>query len=79
MSQPSPQQTVTALALASLRNDAHGLAVLLEDLGDDEVRSAAGVALLNLCNGFRQILTPQAWQEVIAGMQALAAHTAQEN
>ncbi|MEV6662760.1 hypothetical protein [Streptomyces nigra] len=74
----TPQQTVTALALAALRNDAAGLQVLLEDLNDDEVRSATGVALINLCSGFRQIVHPNDWQQVIAGMQALAAHTAQE-
>lgn len=72
----TPQQTITALALAALRNDAAGLEVLLTDLKDDEVRTATGVALINLCSGFRQILTPQAWQEVIAGMQALAAQEA---
>ncbi|CAM5254395.1 hypothetical protein [Streptomyces coeruleorubidus] len=72
----TPQQKVTALALAALRNDPVGLAVLLGDLDDDEVRSAAGIALLNLCNGFRAILTDDAMREVIAGMQALAASEA---
>jgi hypothetical protein len=72
----TPQQAVTAIALAALRNDAAGLTVLLTDLDDDEVRSAAGVALINLCSGFRTILTPDAWQQVIAGMQALAASEA---
>ncbi|MGY1579761.1 hypothetical protein [Streptomyces sp. MN13] len=75
----TPEQTVTALALAALRNDAAGLQVLLEDLDDDAVRSACGVALLNLCSGFRQIVHPNDWQDIVAGMQALAVHTAQEN
>ncbi|NNN36061.1 hypothetical protein HLK59_38015 [Streptomyces sp. S3(2020)] len=74
----TPAQTITALALAALRNDAKGLEVLLVDLDDDEVRNACGVALLNLCNGFRQIVPPKDWHEVIAEMQALAAEHAQE-
>ncbi|MFI6488264.1 hypothetical protein [Streptomyces sp. NPDC050564] len=75
----NPQQTITAIALAALRNDAAGLQLLLTDLEPDEVRNATGVALLNLCSGFRTIVTPGDWQDVIAGMQALAAHHGMEN
>jgi hypothetical protein len=75
----TPQQTITAIAVAALQNDAAGLTVLLTDLPDDHVRTAAGVALINLCSGFRQIVTPADWQDIVTGMQALAAHTAQEN
>lgn len=69
----TPQQAVTALALAALQNDAQGLTVLLTDLTDDEVRSAAGVALINLCSGFRQIVHPDDWADIVTGMQSLAA------
>jgi hypothetical protein len=79
MSDMTPHQAITALALAALRNDPDGLEVLMTDLDDDEVRTAAGVALLNLCSGFRQIVHPNDWQEVIASMQALAVSAAQEN
>jgi hypothetical protein len=72
----TPEQAITAIALAALRNDGPGLAVLLEDLDDAEVRSAAGVALINLCSGFRQVVHPRDWQDILAGMQALAASEA---
>ena len=72
----TPEQTITALALAALRNDPAGLQILLEDLDDDHVRSACGVALINLCSGFRQIVHPRDWQDIVAGMQALAASEA---
>jgi len=74
----TPQQTVTALAIAALNNDPEGLALLLVELSDDEVRAAAGYALLNTCNAFRTILTEDAWAEVITGMQALAAQEASQ-
>lgn len=66
------RQNITALALAALQNDTDGLAELLTALPDDEVRTAAGAALLNLCNGMRAILTPCAIQEAIGGLQQLA-------
>ncbi|WP_330347502.1 hypothetical protein [Streptomyces sp. NBC_00582] len=72
----TPQQAVTALAVAALNNDAQGLAPLLADLGDDEVRSAAGIAVINLCSGFRQIVHPDDWQEITAALQTLAAQEA---
>ncbi|XKK63926.1 hypothetical protein HFP71_16905 [Streptomyces sp. ARC32] len=75
-SQQTPQQKVIALALAGLRADGDGMAVLLNDLPDDEVRNACGLALMNLCSAFRSILTDQAWTEAIAGLQALAAEHA---
>ncbi|MEU4487353.1 hypothetical protein AB0H94_21155 [Streptomyces purpurascens] len=76
MSDMTPEQAITALALAALRNDADGLEVLLTDLDDDEVRTAAGVALLNLCSGFRQVVHTSDWQEIVASMQQLAASAA---
>lgn len=74
----TPQQTVTALAIAALNNDPGALTILLTDLPDDEVRTAAGIALLNLCSGFRQIVHPRDWADIVSGMQALAAHHATE-
>lgn len=74
----TPQQTVTAVAMAALRNDADGLALLLIEMPPDEAITVAGVALINLCSGFRQIITPEAWEEITAGMQALAVDLNQE-
>jgi hypothetical protein len=76
MSGMTPEQAITAIALAALRNDADGLEVLLTDLDDDEVRTAAGVALINLCSGFRSIVHTSDWQEIVASMQQLAASAA---
>ncbi|GGV34367.1 hypothetical protein GCM10010293_36830 [Streptomyces griseoflavus] len=75
----TPEQKVTALSLAALRADGEGLALLLNELPDDEVRNACGYALMSLCNGFRAILTAEAWQEVIGGVQAHAAELAHDS
>ena len=75
----TPEQKVTALALAALRADGDGLALLLNDLPDDEVRNACGYALMALCSGFRSILTDEAWQEAIRGVQAHAAELAHDS
>lgn len=77
--QQTPQQKVLALSLAAVRDDGEGLAVLLNDLPDNEVRNACGYALMNLCTGFRSMLTDQAWTEVITALQQMAAHHAHEN
>ncbi|GAB2328457.1 hypothetical protein [Streptomyces variabilis] len=75
----TPEQKVTALALAALRFDGPGLVVLLADLPDDEVRTACGFALQAICEGFHSILNDDAWRAVVASAQAHAASLAHDS